>query len=261
MRRAAVLGALAMGAATLMLGDACAAPQRQRVRVVVAAEPWERLLYVGAGDRPEGIIADFVGRMNAVQDKFRFELSVLPRLRLNQHFIDRKADVYRLRTVAWTEPSLRLRATRTLVVAHDMYFAFKDNKWGGEAICDHIREASIAAVRGYHYRLFDNNPDPAHIAARFKVALLPSNESVMHFIGLGRADLGIAPEAILAAYLNDQALKEQFLVCKRPDSEVRLSNLVREEGPISAEQMNAVIDLLEKSGDVARLRAAMTIAR
>jgi len=232
-----------------------------RTDVIVAAEPWEHLLYLDGSQRPAGVIADFVAGMNRIQDRYQFDLVVLPRLRLNQYFIAKKADVYPLRTVAWTEPSLNLVATKTIVVAHDVYFTRRSKQQGGDSICKNVRAAHLAVVRGYHYGVFDNNADPAFISSHFNVDFLPSNESVVKFVQLGRAEAGIVPEAILASYFADPSVKEQLAVCDHPDSEVNLSNLVRKDGPISVEQMNAIVDLMEKSGDVAQLRAALTIPR
>jgi hypothetical protein len=244
----------------LLMLLACGCAAHAQTRVVVAAEPWEHLLFLDAQERPSGVIADFILRMNAVQDRFHFELTVLPRLRVDKVFMAGQADVYPLRAVAWTEPALRLRPTKTLVVARDVYFARRDNPHGAE-ICNGLASRHLAAVRGYHYRVFNNNPDPNYIKRRFKAELLPSNDSVVQFVRLGRAEVGIVPEAILATYFADAAIRDQLLVCAQPDSQVGLSNLVREGGPISVEQMNGIVEAMEKAGDLERLHAAMTIRR
>jgi hypothetical protein len=111
----------------------------------------------------------------------------------------------------------------------------------------------IAGVRGYHYALFGNNPSEPYIRKHFNAYLLHSNEAVVQFVLADRADIGIIPEMILARYLADPAIGGKLIVGGY-DSRVQLSNLVRKDGPISVAEMNAIVDLLAKSGDVERIR-------
>jgi hypothetical protein len=191
--------------------------------------------------------------MNEVQQKFHFDVVLYPRLRLNQVFIDKQADVYPFRTVAWTEPELGLLQTRTIISSGDVYFARRSNHFDGQAVFDHVRRRLIAGVRGYHYVLFDNNPNEAYIKKHFNATLLNSNEAVVQFVLADRADIGIIPEMILARVLDDPATRGKLIVGGY-DSRVQLSNLVRAGGPISVADMNAIIELLEKSGDIDRIR-------
>ena len=230
-----------------------ATPAPAPIRVIVATEPWDRLVYADAKNVPRGEIADFVRRMNQVQRKFRFDLVLYPRLRLNRVFADGQADVYPFRTIAWTEPELGLLQTRTIINSGDVYFARRNNHFGGQKVFEQLGQRLLAGVSGYHYRVFDNNPNEAYIKKRFKATLLNSNEAVVQFVLADRADVGIVPEMILARYLAEPATRGQFIVGGY-DSRVQLSNLVRRGGPISVAEMNAIIVALEKSGDVERLR-------
>src|SRR5688500_14278181 len=108
------------------------------IRVVVATEPWDHLIYADANKVPRGDIADFVQRMNGVQQQFHFDLMLYPRLRLNQVFAEKRADVYPFRTVAWTEPELGLLPTRTIISSGDVYFARAANHFGGKAVFDDL---------------------------------------------------------------------------------------------------------------------------
>lgn len=244
---------LAMWLLLAFPAPAAPAPAKAPIRVIVATEPWDRLVYANADNVPRGEIVDFVRRMNQVQSKFRFDMVLYPRLRLNQVFVDKQADVYPFRTVAWTEPELGLLPTRTILSSGDVYFALRSNHFGGQAVFSDVRHRLIAGVSGYHYGLFDNNPSEPYIKKRFKVTLLNSNEAVVRFVLADRADIGIVPEMILARFLDDPASRGKLIVGGY-DSRVELSNLVRRGGPISVEEMNAIIDLMTKSGDVDRIR-------
>lgn len=227
-------------------------------KVVVASETWAHVLYEDARGKPAGAVADFVQRMNAVQNKFHFELSIYPRLRLDALFAAGAADVYPLRTPAWVDPALGLLPSRTIVESGDLYIARKTNHYGGDKVFDSLATKIIAGVRGYHYELFGNNSDEAYIKRNFRAELLGTNEAVVQFVLADRADIGIVPEAILAKYLQDPATRGQILVGGF-DSRVELSNLVRKGGAISVAEMNAVIALMVKSGDVDKLRAQFTL--
>src|SRR4051812_27444760 len=77
------------------------AGEKLRTPVVVATESWGQLMYLDGNGAPKGVLADFINRMNVVQEKFQFQLSIYPRLRLDKLFADKEADVYPLRTTLW----------------------------------------------------------------------------------------------------------------------------------------------------------------
>ncbi len=228
-------------------------------KVVVVTDSWAQLMYLNENNVPSGELADFVRRMNAVQDKFHFELNIYPRLRVDQAFADKQADVYPLRTVAWTKPSSGLLATRTIFTSGDIYFARKDNRFGGRKVFAQLAAKRVAGVRGYHYQLFKNISDETYIRKHFNATLLGSNEAVISFVLAGRADVGIVPEVIMAKFMQDPTMRAQLLIGEQYDSRVELSNLVRKDGPISVEEMNAIIELMVKSGDVARLKTGLSL--
>lgn len=230
------------------------ASAQARITVIVASESWDQLLYVGDKNEPKGVLADFIRRMDQVQDKFHFELSLYPRLRLDQIFIDKAADVYPLRTTEWTRPELGLLPTKTIVSSGDLYFAKRSNRFGGRKVFADLKSKNIAGVRGYHYRLFNNNADEAYIKKNFKAYLVASNEAVIKFVMADRTDIGIVPEVIMAQYLKDPEMRAQLILADDYDSRVELSNLVRKAGPISVAEMNAIIDSLVKAGDVDKLK-------
>src|SRR5450830_208510 len=95
------------------------------------------------------------------------------------------------------------------------------------------------------------------IGVEFNAYLLASNDAVIKFIMAGHADVGIAPEIIIAKYLADPKMRTQIIVGDEFDSHVELSNLVRKDGPITVKEMDAIIDLLIKSGDVATLKSKL----
>lgn len=230
-----------------------------QIKVVVASDSWAQLMYLDDKNVPRGAIADFVNRMNEVQDKFRFELIIYPRLRVDRAFMDKEADVYPLRTTLWTNPALGLLPTKTLFSSGDIYFAKRSNRFGGRKVFDDLKAKSIVGVRGYHYGLFNNNSDEAYVKKNFNAYLVASNEAVIQFILADRADVGIVPEVIMAKYLEDPTMREQLIVADEFDSRVEFSNLVRKDGPISVDQMNAIVDLLIKSGDVNKLKVKLSI--
>jgi ABC-type amino acid transport substrate-binding protein len=245
---------------SLFLLCLAAGPASAATKVIVATESWAQLMYLDHKNVPHGVLADFVHRMNEVQDQFDFELAIYPRLRLDRVFMDKQADVYPLRTVAWTRPELGLLPTRTIFTSGDIYFAHTSNRYGARLVFSDLKTRRIAGVRGYHYQLFGNNADEAWIKKHFSATLFGSNEAVVNFVLADRADIGIVPEVIMANYLADPAMRARLIVGDY-DSRVELSNLVRQDGPISVDQMNAIVDLLVKSGDVAKLKTALSIQK
>ncbi len=239
----------------------CLASSAQaQVKVRVATETWGQLMYLDKRNVPSGVIAEFVQRMNEVQTKYRFELTIYPRLRLDQVFIDKQADMYPLRTVAWTRPELGLLATRTVFSSGDVYFAHSSNRFGGRRVFADLKARKVAGVRGYHYRLFDNNPDEAYVRKQHGAYLVSSNEAVVNFVLADRADIGIIPEVIMAHYLADPKMRAQLIVGDY-DSRAELSNLVRKDGPISVDDMNAIVDLLARAGDIDKLKARLSVQK
>lgn len=237
-----------------------AAHAQAPVTVRAVTETWDRVLFADPGGRPQGPVANFVGRMNAIQQRFRFELELVPRLRLEEMLRRKQADMYPLRTLDWVDPGLGLLATDTVVTTGDIYIARRGHPLGAKVFTD-LPKRSLAGVRGYHYKVFGDNPDPDWIKAHFNATLLASNEAVIKFVLLGRAEVGIVPEAIVLQYLDDPAYAKQLLVADRYDSQVKLSNLLRPDGPISVEEMNAIVAQLRQAGDVARLARSFNLNR
>jgi ABC-type amino acid transport substrate-binding protein len=230
-----------------------------QVKIVVASESWDQLLYVDNRNEPKGVIADFVNAMNQVQNKFRFELSIYPRLRLDKVFMDKEADVYPIRTTLWTDPSLDLLPTKTIFSSGDIFFAKRTNRFGGQNVFVNMKAKNIVGVRGYHYQIFHNNSDESYIKENFNAYLVASNEAVIKFVMADRADIGIVPEVIMAKYLEDPKMRAELIVGDEFDSHVDFSNLVRKDGPISVEEMNTVVDLLIKSGDINKLKERLSV--
>lgn len=237
----------------------CAPAAQARIKVVVATDSWAQLMYLDSRNVPSGDLADFIDRMNQVQTRFQFELAIYPRLRVDRVFIDKEADVYPLRTTLWTRPELGLLPTRTIFTSGDIYFARRNNRFGGHKVFDDLAARTVAGVRGYHYQLFGNNADENFIRKHYNAYLFSSNEGVIRFVLADRADVGIVPEVIMAKYLKDPKVRQQLIVAERYDSQVALSHLVRKDGPISVEEMNIIIDLLIKTGDVKKLKDRLSI--
>ncbi len=230
-----------------------------RTKVVVATDSWAQLMFLDNKNVPRGVLAEFIYRMNEVQDKFQFELVIYPRLRLDTVFLEKQADVYPLRTTLWTNPAFGLLPTKTIFSSGDVYFAKRDNRFGGAKIFSNLKARSIAGVRGYHYQVFNNNPDETYIKKNFNAYLVASNEAVINFVLADRAEVGIVPEVIIAKYLEDPAMRAQLIVADDFDSRVEFSNLVRKGGPISVDDMNAIIELMIKAGDVDKLKTKLSI--
>lgn len=248
-----------LNSAAFALCLAAAGAAHAKVRVIVASESWASLMYLDQKNVPRGDIVDFVDRMNAVQDKFQFEFVIYPRLRVDAVFIAKGADVYPLRTVLWTKPELNLLPTKTIFSSGDVYFAKRANRHGGAEVFADLPAKSVAGVRGYHYGLFNNNPDEEYVKKHYNAYLVGSNEAVVTYVLAGRADVGIVPEVIMAKYFEDPQMRAQLIVAEQFDSRVDFSNLVRKDGPISVSEMNGIVDLLVKSGDVARLKAKLSV--
>lgn len=229
-------------------------------RVRAVSETWDRVLYADAQGRPAGPVARFVERMNTAQSRFHFELELVPRLRLEEMLRRKEADLYPLRTLDWVDASLGLLATDTVVTTGDVYIARRAHPLGTQVFRE-LAQRTLAGVRGYHYKVFGDNPDPDWIKVHFKATLLPSNEAVIKFVLLGRADVGLVPEAIVLQYLSDPVYARQLRVADQYDSQVKLSNLLRPEGPISVEEMNAIVRQLRQSGEVARLSRTFNLNR
>lgn len=84
---------------------------------------------------------------------------------------------------------------------------------------------------------------------------------MVQFILAERADIGIIPEVIIAKYLENPAIRAQLIIGEEFDSHFELSNLVRKDDPISVGEMNAIVELLIKSGDVGKLKDKLSIQK
>ena len=255
-RRRMLLSGLCIGAGVT---HASAPKPTERKRVVVVAVFWANFVELDARGQARGAIVDFVHQMNEVQDRYQFELQVVPRRRLDLMFRQQQGDVFPLAAKVWADPELNLDPTRTILRTGDVYIARADNPYGGAKVFDELAKRNLAGVLGYHYGLFENNADERAVRQRFKVQFLPNDEAVLKFVLLGRAEVGILSEAVLAQSLADPALRSRLIIAAQYDSRVDLSNLVRRGGPIGVADMNELIERMEKAGHVDRLKSRMSL--
>lgn len=233
-----------------------------KVHVTVASDDWPPLLTKGPNpdDTPVGFIADFFKYANAIQSKFDFEVVVMPFPRIQREVAHGNVDVVAMKNLAWMG-DLDLTSSDPVLHSGDVYIAL-DKPGRTQAFFQAKRERHWVGVNGYHYGFANFNSDVDFLSKNFKIQLVTDNASVIHMILRGRGEAGVVPETVLTHFIESERVeKGALLIGDAYDSTYTLSHLLRNKGPVNAEQMNEIIFQLQQSGKLQMLIDKVTLKR
>ena len=205
-----------------------------------------------------GAAVDLIAELNRLQDRWRFEL--VPKTAAGRYddFRAGRFDMVLFENAAWGWAGMDVVASRIYLSGGEVYVA-KRELGRDERYFSTLRGKRISAIRGYHYGFADSDADPAHLAERFFIRLSDSHRSNIEDVVEGRADVSVVTRSYLARFLKERPeLREELLVSRRLDQAYNHTILVRRGLPISRAEVNGLLDRIEESGFLGRLRERLT---
>ncbi|MBT6202186.1 MAG: hypothetical protein HOI34_00620 [Rhodospirillaceae bacterium] len=128
------------------------------------------------------------------------------------------------------------------------------NAEGGQAFFDDIASHKIAAVYGFHYGFAGFNGDPAYVQTAYAVEQPLNPCTSLYYVLDGRVDVAVVPELYPEMFLqNYPQYQGRFLTGLEPDQTYEHSIVLREDGTVSLDEINALLAELEENGPFGRI--------
>lgn len=235
----------------LSAGPAMAAAQT----VKVGGYEFAPFVEMGAAGRSDGLALRLIEAMNAHQDRFSFQFVPTSPSRRYKDFEDRKFDVVLFESPdwGWVERKLPVEASRVFLDGGELYIAQARPGRGQEYFTDPAGRRMVG-ILGYHYGFANFEADPQVLASRFRVTLVNDNAACIEMILKDRGDVAVVTDAYLKRWLRGRPeAAQRLLVSERFDQRYAHRALARTGGPISAAQLDAIFDAMEKDGTLGRL--------
>jgi polar amino acid transport system substrate-binding protein len=202
-----------------------------------------------------GLTLDFIQELNRSQKDFKFEFVATSPSRRYKDFEDGKFDAIFFETAdwGWKQKGLPFEATKILVEGGDLYIALKKPGRGQEFFSDFSKKR-IAGILGFHFAFANFESDPKVLAAKFDIALVNDNASLVEMILKERRDIAMITDGyMLRLFKQFPEMKERILLSERYDQRHSLPLLLRKGGPVDIARMNGYLDAMERNGSLLKL--------
>ncbi|HET6719840.1 MAG TPA: transporter substrate-binding domain-containing protein [Rhodocyclaceae bacterium] len=229
-------------------------------REVVRVGGYEFAPYVEIQDeKPTGLTIELIDQLNRVQDRFDFQFELTSPRRRYEDFSSGRIDVIFFENPewGWTARGIKLGSSREFLRDSEVFVALaasgRDERYFAA-----LNGRSIAGIYGYHYAFAKFIDDPKILEQDYRMSLVYSNFASIQLVLSGRVDLAIVTRSYLDRFLRENPQDAaRLLVSKRTDQIYSLRALVREQAPISVEEIEVLLGKLRKRGTLDKLwRAA-----
>lgn len=212
-------------------------------------------LKVGAYEFPpyvtesgSGLTRSLVELLNAAQDELRFEMVPTSPQRRYEDMEQGRFDAIAFESLSWGWKDRPVDATRVFLRDAEVFVA-KAAPGVTQAVFDSLEGKTILGRLGYHYAFAGFNSDPKILESRYRTRVTVTHEGNVRNVVAGRATFAIVTRSFLNQFLaSEPDLATRVLVSDRTDQIYEHTILVRRNGPVTAERLNALLDRLEADG-------------
>lgn len=195
-----------------------------------------------------GLSADILQALNAAQDTYYFEQTLVATLRYRELIKEQRIHMAAFSNLNWSWDKEIVHASLPMIHDRDIYIALNED---GHARMLNALEptTSKAGVLGFHYRLVNFSKDQQHIKETQNMTLVENEMSVFNMVMLERAKMGIVSQSFLSYMQSQDAeLKQRILVADEADSVYDRYYVLHKQAPISIEAFNQLLRLLHQRG-------------
>jgi len=204
-----------------------------------------------------GATLDLINALNKTQNEYRFEFFLTSSKRRYLDFAEDRFDLILFENIAWGWSGHPVETSNTFMEGGEVYIAFK-REGRDQSFFEGIETKRIAGILGYHYGFASFNADESFLSSHYNVLLSSDHLRNIRLILTNRpelAEVAIVTRSYLAEFLNEYPEhQEKLLISEKFDQEYHHSALVRKQGDISVEQINGLLQKLEKEGFIQNLR-------
>lgn len=194
-----------------------------------------------------GLTLDFIELLNQKQKKFLFKFTPTSPSRRYHDLKEGRYQVILFENKSWGwNPSL-VESTKVFHQGAEVFITLKDGTKNQDYF-KNLKNKSIRGIRGYHYGFLGLSTG-AKAQKDFNLELTNTPEGNIRSVLAKRADLAIVQTEFLKIYIKDHPeAQERLLVSKEYDQVYQLGALVSRKSPISAGELDKLVDTVLKDG-------------
>ncbi len=207
------------------------------------------------GQTVTGLTIGMLELLNKQQKDFHFIfVPTSPKRRYND-FKRGMFDIIFFENIKWGWEKYNVLASDVFLSGGEVFFTL--NKKGiTQTYFNDLNGKSIVAILGYHYKFANNETDVNRLKRQFDIKLVNSPKTVINQVLSGKTNLGISTYS----YLQDQIklnpiLNEKLFISEQFDQIYQHRVLLRNNGPLSPEDMNRLLNQIQHNGTLHKLLA------
>ena len=208
-----------------------------RKPVVVRVGGYEFAPFVEKDGR-EGIVKDLLNKLNATQNKYKFEFVLTSANRRYRDFKVQKFDIILFEDENWSWKKSGLTYNTTPVLGHggEVAVALNDGL-RDQTFFDDLEEKKIDVVLGYHYQFNEMKSDSNSLMKKGVRQGKSAEDNLLNVIAK-KVDITFVNSFMLNKYLSKHKdLKDKLLIRHKRDHHYLLRGLVHPNSPIDVGEL------------------------
>lgn len=223
------------------------ADRKQPVTVRVGGYPFEPFVENGLGVTPA-----FLTLLNGLQADMQFEFVQIPAQRryelLRRGTVD--AIFFEMPVWGWQDYAEHVEITEPILRGTEVFVALRETSEGKE-VFRLAPDRKIALTLGYHYAFADFNADQSYIRTKVDAVFAERISQTLRYLRSGAVDVAVMSDLFLyREYQRTPALQGQLFIGPKPDHDYALPLLVRSGGPVSANDLDTLMEKMRVDGSL-----------
>jgi polar amino acid transport system substrate-binding protein len=200
-----------------------------------------------------GMTLDLVAALNKSQQKYHFNTQLIPPKRRYQSFNDGHYDVIFYESKSWGWQDINVDVSDVYQQGGEVYIALKKQGRDQEYFAD-FNHKNMIGIFGFHYGFANFNSDEDYLIKEFNMMLTPYNDRNIKLLLEERGDIAVVTKAYLQSFLLvNPDVKSRLLISDNLDQVYNHTVLLRPGILPSIDEMNAMLDDLQKTGKMKKL--------
>jgi ABC-type amino acid transport substrate-binding protein len=188
-----------------------------------------------------GLGVDLTKIFNEMQDTYEFVNVLTTPRRRHKMFDEGRFDVSFFDHLEWGWDKSKVDASDVYFNGGEVFITANkpDRK---QSYFETLKNKSIAAINGYHYKFSGYISDPKKLKKRFNITLTNDQDQIIKMVVSGNIDLGIITETYLLSYFQTHpSARTAIIAASSYDQEYNFRTIVRKTAKISAEKIYELI--------------------
>jgi hypothetical protein len=221
-------------------------------KIIVGGYVWPPFVEL-QGRNYQGITLDLIDAANAIQGDYVFEFVLTSPDNRHKDFYNKKFDMIFFEDIDWDWLAYPVSASTPLAKGTELYIAL-EKSGRNQNFFQEMNKKSMSAVAGMHYSFAGQNSNAVYLKEHFNIQLQPTTSQVLQDVLSEKAEIGVINSISLEqAFNQDPSLKKKIMIAKKIDQDFVLSILARKDSPMTIEQVNIMLDRLDKAGIMNKL--------